>query len=320
MLNAHAKNGAGDRSSGSWQTFDMGERIVIAGASGLIGRELVTRFRARDAQVMKLVRRPPRQRDEVFWNPDGGIVPHDTLANATALISLNGASVGRLPWTKSYKKALRNSRLNATRSLAEAIIELQQDAPRAWLSASASGWYGSQPGVTLTEKSPHGGTFLARLCVLWEEAAKLAAQHTRVTFLRTAPVIHPAGVLKPMMLLTRAGLGGPIGRGTQMWPWISLTDEARGIMHALDQGITGPVNLTGPVPATAAEIGRELARCMRRPFLVPAPEFALNTVLGKDATESLLTSDALVEPERLEHAGFTFQHPTAQEAIREALA
>src|SRR5699024_2518843 len=90
VLNAPAKNGAGDRSSGSWQTFDMGERIVIAGASGLIGRELVTRFRARDAQVMKLVRRPPRQRDEVFWNPDGGIVPHDTLANATALISLNG--------------------------------------------------------------------------------------------------------------------------------------------------------------------------------------------------------------------------------------
>src|SRR5690606_9396573 len=136
------------------------------------------------------------------------------------------------------------------------------------------------------------------LCVAWEQQA-LAAEHTRVVLLRTAPVIHPRGVLKPMITLTKLGLGGPLGRGSQIWPWISLTDEVRGIVHALDQGLSGPINLTGPTLASANDIGRELARQLRRPFLIPAPRFALNLALSRDATESLLTSDAAVQPDAL---------------------
>ena len=136
-----------------------------------------------------------------------------------------------------------------------------------WLiSASAVGYYGSVPGQVLTEASPPGNTFLARLCVAWEAEAALAGPGARVATLRTAPIVHPEGVLKPLILLTRLGLGGPIGRGTQVWPWISLEDEVRGIRHVIDSQIAGPVNLTGPTPASANDLGFALAVRMNRPF------------------------------------------------------
>ena len=137
--------------------------------------------------------------------------------------------------------------------------------------------------------------------------------------LRTAPVVHPEGVLKPMIALTKLGLGGPLGGGRQIWPWISLTDEVRGILHALDRGLRGPINLTGPTVASANDIGRELARQLRRPFLLPAPSFALNLALGRDTSESLLTSDAAVRPDALLGSGFKFEHATPAAAIRASL-
>ncbi|MFS0733385.1 TIGR01777 family oxidoreductase [Microbacterium sp. 1P10UB] len=294
-------------------------RVVLAGASGLIGEALIESLRADGIGVTTLVRRPPRTADEHEWLTDDRPLDPSVLAGARAVIGLNGASIGRFPWTRSYKSTLVWSRITPTRALARAVRELKTDAPPL-VSASAVGYYGSVPGVRLTETSPRGDTFLADLCGEWEAAAAAAGPHARVSMLRTAPVVHRRGVLKPLILLTRLGVSGPIGRGTQVWPWISLEDEVRAIRHVVDAQLDGPVNLTGPTRATANDLGFALATQMNRPFLLRAPEWALKLGLGKDATEALLTTDADVAPDVLQGSGFEFRHPTVESAVAAALA
>lgn len=296
----------------------MGRHIVISGASGLIGRALVSALRADDVEVTTLVRRAPRETTEVQWAPGERDLDPDVLAGAQAVVALGGASVGRMPWTTRYQRELIDSRLRATRTLTTALRALRQDAP-ALVSASAVGYYGSAPGEVLIEESPAGTTFLAALCVRWEEEARRAADHTRVAMLRTAPVIDRRGVLGPLIRLTGLGVAGPLGAGTQIWPWISLEDEVRAIRHVLDTRMDGPVNLAGPTAASANDIGRAVAQRMRRPFWLPAPKWALRSVLSRAATDSLLLSDADVRPAALERSGFRFMHTTAQTAVDAAL-
>lgn len=295
----------------------MAGRIVISGASGLIGSALASSLRADDAEVTTLVRRAPRSDDEVQWAPGESVLDPEVLTGADAVVALGGASVGRLPWTRGYRRELVDSRLQATRTLTTALRALRSDAP-ALVSASAVGYYGSAPGEVLTEDSAAGQTFLADLTVRWEAEARQAEDHTRVALLRTAPVIHRRGVLKPLIQMTRFGVSGPLGRGTQIWPWISLDDEVRAIRHVLDRKIAGPVNLTGPTSASANEIGRALAAHMHRPFWLPAPTWALRFALG-DAADSLLLPDADVQPQVLENSGFRFTHATVTKAIASAL-
>lgn len=296
----------------------MTGRVVVSGASGLIGTALVSSLRSDGVEVTTLVRRPARTRDEVQWTPGEHALDPDVLAGADAVVALGGASVGRLPWTRRYRSQLIASRLTTTRTIATAVSALREDAP-AFVSASAVGYYGSAPGQVLTERSPAGQTFLAQLCVRWEREAQQAGPHAKVALLRTAPIIHRQGVLKPLIQLTRFGVAGPIGPGTQLWPWISLEDEVRGIRHVLDRGLEGPVNLTGPTRASADEIGRALAARMRRPFWLPAPTWALRLALSAPATDSLLVADADVRPTALEESGFVFTHQTAREAVDAAV-
>ena len=293
-------------------------RVVVGGASGLIGSTLVDSLRADGIRVTTLVRRPAQTADEVEWLTDSSPLDPAVLDGADAIVGLNGASIGRFPWTPHYKSRLLWSRITPTRALARAIRELGADAP-AFVSASAVGYYGTAPGMLLTEKSPRGETFLADLCGEWESAALAAGDHARVALLRTAPIVHPKGVLKPLMLLTACGVAGPIGRGTQKWPWISIEDEVRSIRHIIDSDVAGPVNLVGPTPASANDLGFAVAVRMNRPFLVQAPAWALKLCLGKDATEGLLTSDAAVLPTVLEASGFTFTHATVQQAANAAV-
>ncbi|WP_449408332.1 TIGR01777 family oxidoreductase [Microbacterium maritypicum] len=295
----------------------MAQRIVVSGASGLVGTALVSALRAEGVAVTRLVRRPPSSSDEVQWRPGERDLDPAVLAGADAVVALGGASVGRLPWTRGYRRTLVKSRLITTRTIATAVRALAADAP-AFVSASAVGYYGSAPGEVLTESAPAGDTFLARLCVRWEDEARRAGDHARVALLRTAPIVHRSGVLKPLIQLTRFGLAGPLGPGTQLWPWISLEDEVRGIRHVIDAGLDGPVNLSGPTPATADDLGRAVADRMRRPFWVPAPAWALRLALG-DAAESLLLSDADVRPDALLASGFTFSRTTVQQAVDAAL-
>ena len=293
--------------------------VVIAGASGLIGGALTWSLRADGVRVTRLVRRPPRAPDEVEWLTDDAPLDPAVLAGADAVVGLNGASIGRLPWTAAYRETLRESRLTPTRTLAAAVRALGSDAP-AFLSASATGYYGDRPGEHLTEQSTPGDTFLAGLCVEWERTALEAGPDARVVLLRTAPLLHRNGVLKPLITLTRLGVSGPLGRGTQVWPWISLDDEVGAIRHLIDGSVSGAVNLVGPEPATASEIGRGLAAEMHRPFLLPAPAWALRLGLGRDATDSLLLPDADTAPAVLQDSGYRFRHSTAADAIASALA
>lgn len=288
--------------------------VVVAGASGLIGSALVDSLRADGVEVTTLVRHPASAPGEVPWLAGPEPLDPAVLAGADAVVSLNGASIGRFPWTAGYKSTLLWSRITPTRTLATALRALGEDAPH-FVSASAVGYYGSAPGERLTETAPRGEGFLADLCGEWENAALAAGPRARVALLRTAPIVHPEGVLKPLLLLTRLGLSGPIGRGTQVWPWISLDDEVRAIRHVLDERLEGPVNLAGPTRATANDLGFALALRMNRPFVLRAPAWAVRLVLGKDATEAILTSDAHVVPEVLQRTGFTFTNPTVESAV-----
>ena len=295
-----------------------GRRVVVAGASGLIGSGVVDSLRADGYEVTTLVRRPAEGPDEVEWLTDASPLDPGVLAGAAAVIGLNGASIGRFPWTPRYKNALLWSRITPTRAIARAVRQLAADAP-AFISASAVGYYGTAPGVALAETAPRGETFLADLCGEWEAAALSAGDHARVAMLRTAPVVHRDGVLKPLLLLTELGVSGPIGRGTQAWPWISLEDEIRAILHVLDSEIAGPVNISGPTRATANDLGFALARRMNRPYVLRAPVWGMKLALGRDATEAILTSDAHVVPAVLEASGFEFSHRTVEEAVAAAV-
>lgn len=290
----------------------MSQRVVIAGASGLIGRTLTDSLLADGIEVTTLVRREPQGPSEVRWL-DGSPLDPNVLEGATAVVNLNGASIGRIPWTSSYKRTLVSSRLEATGVLAKALRTLGDNAP-AFVSASAIGYYGSVPGRELREAAGPGDGFLSDLCLKWEATARTAGS-ARVALLRTAPVVHPESVLKPLILLTRFGLSGPMGRGTQVWPWISLVDEVRAIRHVIDAQLEGPVNLSGPTRATANDLGFALARRMNRPYILRAPAWALRLGLGRDMADAVLLVDAHVVPAALEASGFTFTHATVDEAV-----
>lgn len=291
--------------------------MVLAGASGLIGSALAASLGADGVAVTRLVRRSATAADEVEWHPGERPLDPGVLDGATAVVGLSGASVGRFPWTRAYRDELRRSRLEPTRALAAAVRALGADAP-ALVNASAVGVYGVR-GRGVTEATPPGDSFLAELCTAWEQAARDAGPHARVALLRTAPVVHADGVLRPLIRLTRLGLSGPIGRGTQVWPWISLDDEVRAIRHVIDTDAEGPVNLTGPERATANDLGFALARRLNRPYVLRAPAWAIRLALGREATEALLTCDLEVEPAALTASGFRFVHPTVTDAVAAAV-
>lgn len=291
-------------------------RLVLAGASGLLGRPLAEALRADGVEVTTLVRRPAREPGEVRWDPASGTLDEAVLAGADAVVNLGGASISRLPWTPGYKRELVWSRVTTTRVLADALARLGDDAP-ALVSASAVGYYGARPQGTVTESTAPGDDFLAKLCVEWERAAHRAPG--RVSTLRIAPVVHRDGVLKPMIALTRAGLGGPLGPGTQVWPWIGANDAVRAIRHVIDAGLEGAVNLAGPTRAVQNDLGFALAVRLNRPYLLRAPAWALPLAVGRDAARSLLLTDAHVVPDALARSGFVFETPTVQDAVAAAL-
>lgn len=296
----------------------MNERYVVAGSSGLIGHVLVDSLQSDGADVVRLVRRPVRAADEVEWLRDFAPLDPAVLAGARAVINLCGASIGRLPWTSGYATQLRRSRIRPTRVLADALRALGRAAPH-FVSASAVGFYGNQPGAQLDESARQGDTYLAWLCAQWEAAALLAGPDARVTLLRTAPLVHAYGVLKPLIALTKAGVSGPLGSGTQLMPWISLGDEVGAIRHVIDRQLTGPVNLSGPTTATSNDLGRALATRLRRPYMLRASKWGLRLALGRRAADSLLLADAAVLPVRLLESGFEFAHPTVQAAVAAAV-
>jgi uncharacterized protein (TIGR01777 family) len=293
-------------------------RIVIGGASGLIGTALGRSLETDGHDVVRLVRRPARGAGEAEWDPLAGVLDPAVVSGADAVVNLSGASLGKLPWTAAYRSTILWSRLSATRTLVDAMNRAEQP-PTAFLSGSAVGYYGDRPGETLTEDSSRGTGFLADVVVAWEDSALAAPDAVRTVLLRNGIVVDLAGVLKPLAPLTRFGVAGPLGSGRQFWPWIGLQDEVRAITHLLTSTLSGPVNLCGPQAARADDLMFELARRMNRPYLLRVPKFALKALLG-DAAVGLLLSDQRVEPRRLLDDGFMFSTPTVEQALAEALA
>jgi uncharacterized protein (TIGR01777 family) len=302
-------------------------RIAITGSSGLIGSALTASLRADGHQVVRLVRRPPHavstdgtgtgDAGELRWDPRAADAGDPALGGIDACVHLAGAGVADHRWTRSYKAEIRASRVLATRALASVLARLAAP-PKVLVCASAIGWYGDTGGREVTEDSPAGQGFLARVVHDWEAAAAPAAEKgIRVVHLRSGLVLDSSGgVLGRLLLPARFGLLPRFGTGSQVMSWISLADEVAAIRFLLDSGsAAGPYNLTAPNPVTNSALTAALHHALRRPDFpaLRVPEPVLRLALGEMSTE-LLTS-ARVLPRRLEEAGYEFRHLTIGAAL-----
>lgn len=290
-------------------------RVIISGASGLIGSALCSELRSGQHDVVTLVRRPAGA-GEIQWDPTNGVLPADALEGADAVVHLAGAGIGDHRWTAEYKREILDSRVRSTTLLAETIAACTQRPP-VFLSGSAIGIYGASDDRELDEQSPVGSGFLADTCRQWEAAAlPAAAAGTRVAYLRTGIVLTPkGGALKKMLPLFKLFAGGRFGNGKQWQSWISLPDEVGAICHLLASDVEGPVNLTAPNPITNAGFAKQLGKALGRPSVVPVPSFGPKLLLGSELAEALLFTGQNVLPKVLQQSGYRFQHPRLDEAF-----
>lgn len=283
-------------------------RVVLTGASGLVGTALSAALASSGHSLVSLVRREPRGPEERPWDPAAGRLDPNHLAGADAVVHLAGASIAGPRWTKARKVELWKSRVEGTSLIAKTLAS-RDGLPRVLVMASGVGYYGDRGEDLVTEDEPAGTGFLADLAAAWE-AASVAAERagTRVVRTRSGIVLaRHGGALEPMARLTRFGLGGPLGSGRQWWTWISLRDLVAAIVRALsDTAWSGPFNTVAPEPVRQRDFARALGRTLSRPAWIPAPAFALRVALGEMADEALLVG-ARVVPRRLKAAGFAFR-------------
>jgi uncharacterized protein (TIGR01777 family) len=293
-------------------------KVVLAGASGLLGQALHRALTGDGHQVSALVRRPPRGDAEIEWHPGERELDPAVVSGADAVVCLSGVGVGRRRWTQSYQRAILSSRVEPVGALARAVVAAAER-PSVYVTASAVGCYGDTGDRIVDESAPYGDTFLAGVCRQWEAAAAPAADAgIRTVQLRTGPVLASAGdLMKRLKPVVWLGVGGRLGSGRQYIPWISLDDHVRATTFLLTAPLAGPVNLSGPEPARNADLVATMARLMHRPAVLPVPAFALRAVLGGLSDEILLGQRAI--PKRLREAGFTFAQPTLESALRVAL-
>ena len=300
-------------------------RIVVSGASGLIGSALTPLLRSYGHEVIALVRRAARGPDESSWDPRAGIIDADLVASADAVVNLAGASIGDKRLTASYKQVVLNSRLDSTHTIAGAIAKAAK--PPALMQGSSMGYYGDAGTSALPETAPSGEGFLADVCVQWEAAAQQARDAgSRVVNLRTGLVLASHGGFAARLLpLIKLGLFGGFGSGKAIQSWITLEDHVRAVAHLLgaapaDQGATtgaqvsGAANLIAPHPVSDAEIMAALAKAMGRPRGPKIPAALIKLAVG-EAAEDLLTSQPGV-PATLSGSRFEWRHPTIDAAAR----
>lgn len=287
-------------------------RVVIGGASGFLGSALVARLEQRGDEVVRLVRRPVGAADESQWDPAAGDIDRGLLEGADAVVNLGGVGIGDRRWNDEHKRAVLESRLEATSTLAGALGELN-DRPDIFVSASAIGYYGDRGDETLTEDSTAGpeDDYLVSVAKQWEEAALPAvAAGVPLAFMRTGIVLGDGGVLGRLLLPFKLGLGGRMGNGRQWWSWISQADQVSATLHIIDNKLTGAFNLTAPNPVRNADFAKSLASALGRPALIPTPAFGLNAILGAERARALIFTSARVLPQALRASGFEFRHPT----------
>ena len=286
-------------------------KVAVTGASGLIGSALVSELENRGDQVLR-IGRTARQEGDIVWDPMEGTLDPALIEAVDAVVNLAGETIeGR--WTAKKKKKILESRVKGTQLLSQTFQRLDTP-PKIFVSSSASGFYGDRGEEILTESSTAGNGFLVDVCKAWEAAADTSSE-TRLAIARTGVVFDPSGgALQKLLIPIRLFFGGPLGGGKQWWPWITLADEVKALMHMIDTDIEGPVNLVSPQPLRNKELTKQIAKALKRPAFIPAPAFALRALLGEMA-DGLLLSSSRILPEALEKSGFQFSSPDLQSAL-----
>ncbi len=294
-------------------------RIAITGASGLVGRALTSALEQDGHVVQRLVRRSTSDPQEVSWSPAEATLDAEKLIGTDAVVHLAGEPLIGLRWTDAKKRRILRSRVDGTALVADSLAGLS-GGPRILISTSAVGYYGDGR-AWVDEDAPRGEGFLADVCSAWEAAAEPARDAgVRVVHPRLGLVLSTAGgVLKEMLPAFRLGVGGPIGDGTQYFPWIAIDDVVGAIRFALHNEVDGPLNLAAPGAVTNAEFTSALSGALHRPAFVRLPKFAIRAALGEMGRELLLAGQR-VRPQRLLDVGFSFEYPELGPALDHLLS
>ncbi|HVP20464.1 MAG TPA: TIGR01777 family oxidoreductase [Anaerolineaceae bacterium] len=299
-------------------------RIIIPGGSGLIGQALIPALTADGHETWLLSRNPdsvyiPAGAKACLWDGKTSQGWSHLLDGAGALINLTGENIGAAPWTEDRLKQIRQSRTNAGQAIVEGMRQAR-NGPKVLLQQSAIGCYGVSPDKTFDESFPFGSDVLAQICVDWEASTRpVEEMGVRRVVLRTGLYLtRRGGVLETIALPFRLFAGGPLGSGRQWYSWIHERDWIEAVRFLIrSEAAQGIYNLTAPEPVTNAEFGRTLAWVLRRPYLIPAPAFALRLALGK--MSMLVLEGQRVLPRRLQEAGFQFKYPKLHDALEQIL-
>ena len=297
------------------------KRILISGASGLIGKQLVAFLDTGGHDIWRLVRRHPDSKNqEIFWSPNEELLNPKSIEGFDVVIHLGGAGIGDKRWSKSRMKIIESSRVESTTLLAKTLANLSNK-PELFMVASAIGWYGNRSDEILTEESESGAGFLPDVCTAWEASADAAKNAgIRTIYLRTGVVLDAnGGALAKMLLPAKLGAGGPIGRGRQWLSWVSMDDEIYAIHHLLmSLDAEGVYNIVSPNPVKQKQFAKKLGKVLRKPAFIPTPPFAIWLLFGKMGV-SLTTESQRVTPSRLLDSGYKFQHEKLVGALRDTL-
>ena len=295
-------------------------KILISGASGLVGTNLIPTLEAHE--VFKLVRKTPQSADEIEWDAEKGFneTERAKLENFDAVIHLAGDNVASENWSAEKKRRIKESRTVGTKVLIDALKQCKNP-PKHFISASAIGFYGDRKDEILTEDSAKGAGFFPEVCGEWEIEAKKAEDFgARVVCMRIGVVLaKDGGALEKMLTPFKFGVGGTIGSGRQWMSWISMDDIISIVHFFLDnENLRGAFNLTAPNPATNEQFVKTLGHVLSRPTVLPLPEFAVKLIFG-EMGETLLLQGARVLPKRLEDAGYKFKYTNLQEAMKRVI-
>lgn len=296
-------------------------KILITGASGLIGTALQKSFSEKGYEMLLASRGKPEKPNDIQWDVENGFSEPERLEGLDVVIHLAGETVSGLRWTEEKKKAIHDSRVLGTRNVVETISELT-NRPKLLISASGMDFYGDRGDEIMTESSKAGDTFLAEVCKDWEAEARRAEDAgVRTVLLRSGMVLSKdGGALATMLTPFKFGVGGVVGSGKQWMSWISLDDLVRVVNFVIEnESIRGAVNNASPNPVTNEEFTKTLGEVLYRPTILPLPEFAVNFVLG-EMGDALLLDSRRIAPKRLLDAGFEFKYPELKEAIEHAVA
>jgi uncharacterized protein (TIGR01777 family) len=288
-------------------------RVAVTGATGTIGRAVVTALSSRGNEVTELSR-------SANWpSPKTAPPPADALSGRDGVVHLLGEPIAQR-WSEDAKREIRDSRILSTRNLVAALGELDEaERPSVLVSQSAVGFYGRRGDERIDESVPAGEDFLARVCAGWEaEALRAEELGMRVVVSRTGVVLSPAGgALEKMLPFFKLGIGGPVAGGKQYVPWVHLDDAVGAIVFALDtDAARGPVNATAPEPVTNTDFSKALGRVLHRPAIAPVPALAVRALYGEMA--EIVTTGQRAVPARLTELGYSFRRPDLEDALRDA--